>query len=134
MSNMRYGNELSSSEVLSKIERYGLSSVYSGLSSGVRTEVGVQGKSMSGGMQKVARLLRSMLSESEIVVLDEPLSGLDEKTKSKVIRMIIEECKGKTLIVITHDESIAPYMNRVVDINSINSVDIDNVGINSVVM
>jgi ABC-type multidrug transport system fused ATPase/permease subunit len=122
LSNVVYGSGVSEEKVLSKIERYGLSSVYSGLSLGVNTEVGVHGRGLSGGMQKVSMLLRAVLSESRVLVLDEPLAGLDENTKSKVIEMIMEESGGKTLIVISHDEAIGRFMNRVVDIGKLNRV------------
>ena len=41
------------------------------------------------------------------------LAGLDEITRKKVIKMILKECKGKTVLVITHDKEIIPYMDKV---------------------
>jgi ABC-type transport system involved in cytochrome bd biosynthesis fused ATPase/permease subunit len=64
-------------------------------------------------------LMRGILKKGSIVILDEPLAGLDKVTISKVIDMIVGEMSGKTLLVITHDNAILPYMDRIVDINNI---------------
>ena len=53
------------------------------------------------------------LQKSLIIFFDEPLAGLDEITRKKVIKMILKECKGKTMLVITHDKEIIPYMDKV---------------------
>ena len=51
--------------------------------------------------------------------MDEPLAGLDQKTRQKVIKLIVTECKNKTLIVITHDKEILPYMNKRINLQSL---------------
>jgi ABC-type transport system involved in cytochrome bd biosynthesis fused ATPase/permease subunit len=70
-------------------------------------------------MQKVTLLMRGILKPGKIMILDEPLAGLDGDTRRKVMDMILAETKGKTLIVITHDKEILPSMDRVVDINKL---------------
>ena len=61
------------------------------------------------------------MRNSKIIILDEPLAGLDSKTREKIIKLILNECKNRTIIIITHDKEILPYMDRVVDINDIPS-------------
>ena len=51
-------------------------------------------------MQKVTILLRGILKEGKIYIFDEPLAGLDGTTREKVIKMILDMTKGKTLIVL----------------------------------
>jgi ABC-type transport system involved in cytochrome bd biosynthesis fused ATPase/permease subunit len=64
-------------------------------------------------------LLRGLLRHhSSIIILDEPLAGLDATTRKKVMRLIKDIAKGKTLIVITHDHEIIPYMDRVIDLSA----------------
>ena len=58
---------------------------------------------------------------SKIIIFDEPLAGLDQKTRKKIIKMIINESINKTLLIITHDKEIIPHMDRVVDINNLNN-------------
>jgi ATP-binding cassette subfamily C protein CydC len=51
--------------------------------------------------------------------MDEPLTGLDKHTRTKVIDMVLSETRGKTLVIITHDEEILPHMDKVININSL---------------
>lgn len=116
MYNMNYGNNVDEQVIIDKLKKYKLDEVFSELSDGVQSSCGVHGANLSGGMQKVTMLIRGILKPSKIVLIDEPLSALDPETRVKVIKMIVEECKDKTLVVVTHDEEILPYMNEVVDI------------------
>ena len=117
--NMKYGNDINDEEVIEKLKRYKLDEVFSDLPGGVKANAGLNGGNLSGGMQKITILMRGILKGGSIVVLDEPLAGLDKKTIAKTIDMVLAETQNKTLIVITHDNTILPYMDRVVDINNI---------------
>ena len=70
-------------------------------------------------MQKTTIILRAILNKSKIIIMDEPLAGLDGKTREKIIKLIITECKNKTLIVITHDKEILPYMNKQINLQNL---------------
>ena len=117
--NMKYGNDINDEEVIEKLKRYKLDEVFSDLPGGVKANAGLNGGNLSGGMQKITILMLGILKGGSIVVLDEPLAGLDKKTIAKTIDMVLAETQNKTLIVITHDNTILPYMDRVVDINNI---------------
>lgn len=118
--NMLYGNtHLTEDELIMKLKNYKLDDVFSELTDGIHSEAGIHGTSLSGGMQKVTMLMRSILKPSQILVLDEPLAGLDENTRIKVIDMILNETQNKTVIIITHDKEILPYMDKVVNINEL---------------
>lgn len=117
--NMKYGNNKSEKEIKEKLKQYGLLEVFSDLPDGVEANAGLNGGNLSGGMQKVTILMRGILKPGRIIILDEPLAGLDKNTISKVINMIMKETKGKTVLVITHDNAILPYMDNVVNINEL---------------
>lgn len=57
----------------------------------------------SGGMKRRVAILRALLAEYDFLIMDEPLSGLDDETKLDVIELIKELTKGKTVIMSTHD-------------------------------
>ena len=78
------------------------------------------GNNLSLGMQKIIILVRGVIKckQSKIIFFDEPLAGLDQTTRNKVIDMIFKECKGKTIIIITHDKEIIPYMDKVKTLNN----------------
>lgn len=117
--NMKYGNDVTDEEIIEKLKHYKLDEVFSDLSGGVKANAGLNGGNLSGGMQKITILMRGILKGGNIVILDEPLAGLDKKTIAKTIDMVLAETQNKTLLVITHDNTILPYMDRVVDINNI---------------
>lgn len=58
----------------------------------------------SGGMKRRVAIGRAMLVESDVIVMDEPLTGLDEGTRDQVIRFILKHRGGRTLIFSTHQE------------------------------
>lgn len=58
---------------------------------------------LSGGMKRRVAIVRAMMSDSEILIMDEPLKGLDEKTKKMVISYIKEHAGERTLLLVTHD-------------------------------
>ena len=58
----------------------------------------------SGGMKRRAAIGRAMLAKSDVIVMDEPLTGLDEGTRDQVIHFILKYRGGRTLIFSTHQE------------------------------
>lgn len=71
---------------------------------------------LSEGEKQLLTIIRTIIQGSEIIILDEPLSHLDLKYKSKVLNLLKEINKeGKTIISIFHDvESIKFLSNRVI--------------------
>ncbi len=61
----------------------------------------------SGGMKRRVAILRALLADYDLILMDEPLKGLDEATKSAVISLILELTKDKTLIMTSHDKDEA---------------------------
>jgi ATP-binding cassette, subfamily C, bacterial LapB len=120
MYNIKYGNEtISDDKIVKLIQQYNLQSVYQELQKGLQSNCGVNGNNLSLGMQKTTIILRSILTNSKIIIMDEPLAGLDQQTRQKIIKLIVTECKNKTLIVITHDKEILPYMNKRINLQNL---------------
>lgn len=59
---------------------------------------------LSGGMKRRVAIARAVLARSELMILDEPFKGLDEETRAVVAEYLAEEAKGRTIIMVTHDE------------------------------
>ncbi len=74
---------------------------------GLANEIDKPVKEYSGGMKRRVALLRAMLAESALLLLDEPFKGLDEETKESVITYTKKHLLGKTCILITHEPSEA---------------------------
>lgn len=64
----------------------------------------------SGGMKRRVALARALLADYDVLFLDEPYKGLDEETRSRVMEIVEQHTKGKTVLLITHDkEETAGY-------------------------
>ena len=61
----------------------------------------------SGGMKRRVEIVRAIMADSDIVVMDEPFAGLDDTTKNKVIAYIMDNIGDRILIISTHDLSDA---------------------------
>jgi thiol reductant ABC exporter CydC subunit len=66
------------------------------------TTLGEFGRPLSGGEAKRLSVARALLSSARILILDEPTEHLDTALASRIEDRIRHECRGKTLIVITH--------------------------------
>lgn len=120
LKNIQYGNRTPAKTIGDLLTTYKLDTVFSKLKDGIYTNAGVNGGSMSLGMQKVTMLLRGLLRSGKVVLLDEPLAGLDAKTREKVLALIRDRCHDRTLVVITHDKEVIPMMDRVVNLGEVN--------------
>ncbi|MDF2484284.1 MAG: hypothetical protein K0R46_452 [Herbinix sp.] len=61
-------------------------------------------KYFSGGMRRRVAIVRALLANSDVLILDEPFKGLDEALKVRVIEYVIDRTKGKTVLLVTHDK------------------------------
>ena len=59
---------------------------------------------LSGGMKRRTALCRAVLTPCEILLMDEPFTGLDGGTRSQAIRYILDRLKGRLLLIATHSE------------------------------
>jgi cobalt/nickel transport system ATP-binding protein len=74
---------------------------------------GLENKSpsnLSGGQKRRASIAGVLAMKPEIIILDEPMSNLDPKTSSKVLKLLMQLNKelGLTLIIATHDVDLVP--------------------------
>ncbi len=66
---------------------------------------------LSGGMKRRVSILRAVLADTDIIILDEPFKGLDDSTKENTINLIQTLTKDKTIILVTHDKKEAKSLN-----------------------
>lgn len=62
---------------------------------------------LSGGMRQRLSIARALAYGGEVLLLDEPLKGMDADTEDSVKALILREAEGKTLILVTHNEAEA---------------------------
>ncbi|MBC1469842.1 ABC transporter ATP-binding protein [Listeria welshimeri] len=72
---------------------------------------------LSGGQQQRVAIARAIAGNPEIILADEPTGALDSKTGEEVMRLLKEiHREGNTLIMITHDKTIAEQAERIIEI------------------
>lgn len=65
---------------------------------------------LSGGQAKRVALARALAADREILLLDEPLSNLDVKTKERIMAFLAKDVKGrKTIVYVTHSKTEADF-------------------------
>lgn len=58
---------------------------------------------LSGGMRQRAALLRTLMEDCPVLLMDEPFSALDALTRSRLQDLTVGLTKGKTILLVTHD-------------------------------
>ena len=73
---------------------------------------------MSGGQQQRVGIARAFVGNPEIVFADEPTGNLDSRTREEVMELMIRMSKRRrhTLVMVTHDNELAQYADRIVRI------------------
>ena len=67
-------------------------------------------KTYSGGMKRRVALARGVLFEADVLLLDEPYRGLDERTRDQAIEFLLKEWAGRLVVLVTHDMDEAHLM------------------------
>jgi len=73
------------------------------LEEGYDTVIGERGATLSGGQQQRIAIARAVIRDAPILILDEPMTGLDVESEAKVREALDRLMAGKTCIMITHD-------------------------------
>jgi ABC-type bacteriocin/lantibiotic exporter with double-glycine peptidase domain len=80
-------------------------------------KVGSGGEKLSGGQKQVINIINGLITDSKIVILDEPTNGLDNELKKEIIEIIEYFKKYKRcIIIISHDTAIFPLFDEEIKI------------------
>ena len=104
----------SKEEVATLIRNMNLKRFLDNLPKGVDTSVGVHGNKLSGGQRQIVWILKAILMNPEIIVMDEPTAAVDDETKGIVHHLLEKVVQGKTVIMITHDPYLLKFANRII--------------------
>ena len=117
-SNITYGvSNIKREKVIQLINTINIDSIRSKFLDNLDKPVGKYGNNLSGGQRQIVWLLRSVLQESNVIILDEPTSSLDESNKKIVMEFINNASKNKTLILITHDNDLLKLVDRTIKLD-----------------
>ncbi|PHG63018.1 ABC transporter ATP-binding protein [Bacillus wiedmannii] len=112
--NMYFEEKCLENQLEKNIELVNVKLIIRDLSEGVQTVLHKSGEEFSGGERKRLALLRAIVSNPNLIILDEPTAGLDPSNQETVWNMIEGLGREVTRIVATHDVEKAILADRVV--------------------
>jgi ABC-type multidrug transport system fused ATPase/permease subunit len=101
-------------EIDALIERTGLRDAFKDLEDGLQSKAGKNGCNLSGGQKQVVMLVRAILQRPDVVLMDEVTASLDPTIKVKVMKLMAEAFKDKTVLFATHDKEFMHFATTVV--------------------
>ncbi|MDD3004169.1 ABC transporter ATP-binding protein [Flavobacterium sp.] len=78
------------------------------------TVLGERGITLSGGQKQRVSIARALIKNPEILLLDDSLSAVDTETEELILNNLLEFCKDKTTIIVTHRVSSAKNADKII--------------------
>ena len=91
------------------------------LPQGYDTRIGQRGRSLSGGQRQRIALARALLLDSQVLLLDEPTTGLDTDSSRRLLAALTRGARDRTVVVMTHDPVVLEYVDRVIDLDALDA-------------
>ncbi|MGW0803895.1 ABC transporter ATP-binding protein [Nonomuraea sp. NPDC002799] len=118
--NIAYGRpDAALDEVIRAAEAAGVHDFVKLLPQGYDTPVGQRGRLLSGGQRQRIAIARAILRDAPVLVLDEPMNGLDEATVAQIMKPLRRLMAGRTTLLITHDLRHVPEGARTVEVEPV---------------
>jgi thiol reductant ABC exporter CydD subunit len=115
--NVRLGApDASDDQVLAALRAAGAQGLITSLPDGLATVIGESGRRMSAGQRQRVAVARAFLRDAALLILDEPTAHLDQDTAESVGDAIERLARGRTTLLIVHDEALARRADQIVTI------------------
>lgn len=100
------------------VRKLGLEEFFAKFENNLKTKVGEEGKSLSGGQKQAIAIARAMIREPDILILDEAASNLDSQIEKKIYDYIKSHWLDKTLIIITHRVTSLDLADKIYEVKN----------------
>ncbi|BFM19947.1 type I secretion system permease/ATPase [Gilvimarinus japonicus] len=105
-------------QLLKIVELSGLASFINSHPQGLSMPVGERGELLSGGQRQAVAVARAMVTDPSILLLDEPTGAMDHTSEEELKRKLAKFSLGKTMLVITHRNSLLAMVDRIIVIDA----------------
>ena len=112
LENICLGKRISNETLSEYLKDAGLDEWINDLENGLDTLVGEKGIKLSAGQKQRLNIIRGILLDKEIYILDEPTSNLDSLSENKIYDMINKYLKDKTCLIVTHRPKLTEICNK----------------------
>ena len=112
--NLVFEKQVSVEQMLGVLSEVQLSHLVENLAEGLNTEIGEKGTCLSGGEKQRLALARLWFEDSELVILDEATSAMDNLTEENVMKSVMQKMKNKTVIAIAHRLNSIAGFDRII--------------------
>ena len=110
--NLCLGKDISNKIIMEYLDAAGLSKWINSLENGIETIVGEKGIKLSTGQKQRLNIIRGILLDKDIYIIDEPTSNLDNYSEHKIYEMLNKYLKDKTIIIVTHSQNLTELCNK----------------------
>ncbi|WP_049721301.1 type I secretion system permease/ATPase [Gilvimarinus polysaccharolyticus] len=104
--------------LLKILELAGLGSFINAHPQGLSMPVGERGELLSGGQRQAVAIARAMVTDPSILLLDEPTGAMDHTSEEDLKVKLAKFSVGKTMLVITHRNSLLAMVDRIIVIDA----------------
>lgn len=115
--NMTMFQKIDEDKILEALDDVNLKHVVNALENGIDTWIGEGGEMLSGGQMRRIELSRLLLLQPDVLIFDEPATGLDVQTEHVIQSVINKKFENTTIITIAHRENTIKNADRRIKIN-----------------
>lgn len=115
LGNVRYSKPSGTDDEIRELfTKFGLDDIFDTLPEGLNTEIGERGSGLSEGQKQAISIMRAIVRDPQLIILDEATSQLDLFTERKIQDALKKFLVGRTVIFIAHRLSTISFADKIV--------------------
>jgi ABC-type lipoprotein export system ATPase subunit len=84
---------------------------------GLKDRVNYKPNQLSMGQQQRVCIARALINDPDVLLADEPTGNLDQRATQDVLRLLMDESKDRTLLLVTHESEVLQSFSNRIDLN-----------------
>lgn len=112
--NIAFDHPATDEELYAILDKVDLKEKVRKLPDGLNTLVGEKGLKLSGGERQRLAFARVLFQRRNVLILDEPVSALDNITEQRMMDLMLREFRGKTILIIAHRLNFVQNVDKIV--------------------